>query len=198
MAPSESLYTPSFSSTTTLGSFARTCQAAHMLSKVIQHKKVKMKGSQDAATLLEECQGLHQALSALQVSLEQPGKGGYSTAGENPPLAALAICVTAQLMLYNIYACRGYPGTVVQEHMASATEMQVLSVRAIQSIVSATVPSLAQTQTECPLAARCYYQASKLCAYALREDHEPLTEFILGQYVSSLERLGQRWRVAGR
>lgn len=41
IVPSEALYTTAFSSITNVGLFARLCQAAHMLSKVIQHKRAK-------------------------------------------------------------------------------------------------------------------------------------------------------------
>ena len=102
---SESLYTPSFSSVTTLGHFASTCQAAHMLSKVLHHKHAK-KSSQVASDLLHEAFHLHQALSSLQLSIEtSEPDDGEADHREDPRMAALALCTTARIILYGQYAC---------------------------------------------------------------------------------------------
>lgn len=192
--PSEPLYAASFSSVTTLGSFARTCQAAHMLGKVIQHKKARMDCSQDLSTLLPDGRCLHQALSALRLSLEE----------NNPPPptklsqpAALAICITAQYGLFNMYGCRDLLSTSSQ-NIAMETEMQSLSVDGIRLLTTVAIPQLLGWRSECPLLARCFFEAAKLCAWQIREDHDPVTRETLGRIDMELMRLGQRWKVAGK
>jgi hypothetical protein len=195
LVPSEPLYAASFSSVTALGSFARTCQAAHMLGKVISHKKARMDCSQEITTLLPDGRRLHQALSALQLSLEQHGS---PVSTNSPPTAALAICITARYLLYNMYGCRDNLSTLSQ-NIAMETEMQHLSVDGIRSLSMVTIPRLLELGSECPLMARCFFETAKLCAWQIREDHDVMTtRDILRRIEMELRRLGQRWTVASK
>ncbi|WAO87105.1 Fungal-trans domain-containing protein [Fusarium falciforme] len=194
--PSQPLYTASFSTYAPLGCFARTCQAAHMLGKVINNRDAKQRSSQEAAALLTEAQGLHQALAALKLSIEQTA--GYESGESEYPLwSAIAICVSAQSHLYSSYGCPDAPGTASRARLALDTEMQGLSVEGLRVLASSTGPRLAQIPTQCPLMARCFYAAATACAWFIREDGEPEMRDALRQMVSSLTVLSTRWAIAG-
>ncbi|RSL48041.1 hypothetical protein CEP53_009704 [Fusarium sp. AF-6] len=193
--PSQSLYTTSFSSYAPLGCFARTCQAAHMLGKVINNRDCKKKSSEEAADLLTEAQSLHQALAALKISIEQTA--GYESGKDEYPLwSAISICVSAQALLYSSYGCPDAPGTSSRARLALDTEMQGLSVEGLRVLASSTGPRLAQIPTQCPFMARCFYASATACAWFIREDREPEILDALRQMVSSLKGLS-RWGVAG-
>lgn len=194
LVASEPLYAASFSSVTTLGSFARTCQAAHMLSKVINHKNGRAKCSQDTIDVLEDGRRLHQALSALQHSLEQHDSVSPT---DSSPSAAIALCITARYLLYNMYGCRNFVNTS-SSNTAMETEMQSLSVEGWRYLDSTTIARLLGSRRECPLLARCFFEAGKICAWIIRENDDPRTRDTLGRIEMELRRLGQRWRVASK
>ncbi|KAL2689294.1 hypothetical protein Neosp_003347 [[Neocosmospora] mangrovei] len=194
--PSQPLYTASVSNYVPLGCFARTCQAAHMLGKVIANRDAKQRSSQEAAALLTEAQGLHQALVALKLSIEQTAGYGSGTS-EYPLWSAMAICVSAQSILYSSYGCPDYPGTASRARLALETDMQALSVEGLRVVACITGPRLAQIPTRCPLMARCFYAAATACAWFIREDEEPEMRDALRQIVNSLRMLATRWAIAG-
>lgn len=188
---SEPLFASSFSSVTTLGSFAGTCQAAHILSKVIDHKRARKLNSQDMDLLLGEGRGLYQALSTLQMSFERQASKDEAPAG-------LALCIMARYLLQNMYACRDMPGRLNMARMPLETELQCLSVESLELISSTTVPRLAQLQSECPLLAKCFFEAAKLCGWAIREECAPATRDSLRHCVNGLRDSGRRYNVAGK
>ncbi|KAM5383489.1 hypothetical protein ACJZ2D_002182 [Fusarium nematophilum] len=192
VVPSEPLYTRSFSSVTTLGSFAKTCQAAHMLSKVMRHREAR-KSSQDITELLPEAQRLHQALHALHLSME--GSDSVSQASQIP---ALALCFSARLILYNEYACNEPLGLTTNGPVALETEMQKASLEGIRAITSITAHAIAQDSSGCPFVARFLYHAATECAWFIKEDHEQVMYDALEEIVGGLRRIGERWAVAGQ
>ena len=196
--PSEPLYTTSFSHITSLGRFARTCQAAHMLSKVISHREGKLKASQTNPDLLHEARSLHRALSALQLSIEQSAGANSKLGFKSSLSASLAICVCARYLLHGLYGCPEAPGAASRERLSLEAEMQLLSIEGLRTLASSTVPRLTRLPSECPLLARCFYVSANACAWFIREDHEPEMQGSLGHIVSGLQRLGKRWTVAGK
>ncbi|KAH6892910.1 fungal-specific transcription factor domain-containing protein [Thelonectria olida] len=196
VVPSESLYTKSFSSVTTVGPFAQTCQSAHMLSKVMRHREARA-SSQDVAELLPEAQHLHQALSALHLSIDGFGIDG-DPAGtlESSKLPALSICCSARLLLYNQYACNEPMGHSVQGPIALETEMQKVSLDGIRAITSSTARLIARDATCCPLVARFLYHAATECAWFINEDYEQIMYDALEEIIGSLGRLREHWKVA--
>ncbi|KAJ3542040.1 hypothetical protein NM208_g4309 [Fusarium decemcellulare] len=194
--PNEPLYTASFSSITTLGSFARSCQAAHMLGKVIHHKEAKRKSSQDAAELLQEAQGLHRAMASLQLSLEESVDTNSPLSSERYPPTALLICASAQPLLHGIYGCLDTTYVANQTRMGLETEMQDISIAGLRSLASHTAPAIARVDPQCPLVARCFYAAAQVCGWFVREDNELEMRNALECVVSALERLAERWVVA--
>lgn len=167
-----------------------------MLGKVINNRDAKQRSSQEATDLLTEAQGLHQALAALKLSIEQTA-GCESGESEYPLWSAISICVSAQSLLYSSYGCPDAPGTASRARLALDTEMQGLSVEGLRVLASSTGPRLAQIPTQCPLMARCFYAAAAACAWFIREDGEPEMRVALRQMVSSLTVLSTRWAIAG-
>ncbi|KAF4953353.1 hypothetical protein FSARC_12404 [Fusarium sarcochroum] len=195
--PSEPLYTACFSSITTLGSFARTCQAAHMLGKIVQHKETKTKSSHDILQVVQEGQSLHRALSSLQISIEEQWTSNTSLPPSDSSLAcALSICVCAQALLYASYGCPDAPGITSRERLAHETEMQSVSVQGLRALGGSIVPKLTQAHSDCPLLARCLYTAANACSWFIREDYEPQMRSALATIVAELKRLSERWAIA--
>ncbi|KAJ4322001.1 hypothetical protein N0V84_005048 [Fusarium piperis] len=154
-----------------------------MLGKVISNRDSKRRSLQDAADLLAEAQGLHQALAALKHSIEQTT--GYEAGNTEHPLwSAIAICVSAQSLLHSSYGCPDAPGAASRARLALETEMQGLSVESLRVLASFAGPKLAQIPTQCPFLAKSFYDAATACEYlALLEkggtlnliDAEPIT-----------------------
>jgi hypothetical protein len=194
--PSEPLYTACFSSITTLGSFARTCQAAHMLGKVIQHKALRTKSSQDILHVVQEGQSLHRALSSLQLSIEEQMSSNISSLSKHSLACAVAVCICAQALLYGSYGCPDAPGVTSRERLSHETEMQSVSVQGLRALGSSLAPKLVQVQSDCPLLVRCFYTASNACAWFVREDYEPQMRSALMSLVGELIRLSECWKIA--
>ncbi|EWY89373.1 hypothetical protein FOCG_08896 [Fusarium oxysporum f. sp. radicis-lycopersici 26381] len=194
--PSEPLYTACFSSITTLGSFARTCQAAHMLGKVITHKHLKTKSSHDILHVVQEAQSLNRALNSLQISIEEQSLSNASSSSASSLACASAICISAQALLYGAYGCPDAPGITSRERLTHETELQSISVQGLRALGSTLAPKLAQIQSDCPLQARCFYTACSACSWFIREDDEPQMKDALVTIVDGLRRLAERWPIA--
>ncbi|RKL44710.1 hypothetical protein BFJ70_g3852 [Fusarium oxysporum] len=194
--PSEPLYTACFSSITTLGSFARTCQAAHMLGKVITHKHLKTKSSHDIIHVVQEAQSLNRALNSLQISIEEQSLSNASSSSASSLACASAICISAQALLYGAYGCPDAPGITSRERLTHETELQSISVQGLRALGSTLAPKLAQIQSDCPLQARCFYTACSACSWFIREDDEPQMKDALVTIVDGLRRLAERWPIA--
>ncbi|KAL7931889.1 fungal-specific transcription factor domain-containing protein [Trichoderma chlorosporum] len=195
IVPSEPLFTTSFSSLTSVGSFAKMCQAAHMLSKVMSHKASK-RSSQDAGSLLPEAAALHSALSALHLSIKEYISEVTSSAFSISGIISLSLCCSAQLLLYNMYGCNEPLVLVEQSRTAMETEMQSVSLDGIKSISSNVMPAIARANIGCPLISQCLYHVATECAWFVREDHEPQMYSALEDVVRELRSTGEKWKIA--
>jgi hypothetical protein len=196
IVPSEPLFTASFSSSTSLGSFAKMCQAAHMLSKVMHHRANK-RTSQHVESLLPEAQALHLALSALHLSIQEHTPGGTSPDYQRKSsIIALSLCCSAQLLLYNLYGCNEPLALAEQSRIAMETEMQKVSLDGIKSISFTTMPNIARANIECPLIAQGIYHAATECAWFIWEDYEPQMYGALEDLILELKSISESWDVA--
>ncbi|KAM0255516.1 hypothetical protein ACHAQJ_005663 [Trichoderma viride] len=196
IVPSEPLFTTSFSSLTSVGSFAKMCQAAHMLSKVMHHRASK-RASQDVESLLPEAQALHSALLALHLSIEEHISVGASLGNQSiSGIIALTLCCSAQLLLYNLYGCNEPLALVEQSRIAMETEMQRASLEGIKSISFTVLPTIARANIDCPLITQCLYHAATECAWFVREDHEPQMYRALDDLIRELKSMGDNWNIA--
>ncbi|KAI8674091.1 Fungal-trans domain-containing protein [Fusarium keratoplasticum] len=198
VVPSEPLYTQTFSSVTTVGSFAKTCQAAHMLSKVMRHAKARA-SSQDITELLPEAQHLHQALSALHLSIEgSESDGASSQTPESSTFPALALCCSARLVLYNQYACNEPLGLSTNGPIALETELQKVGLEGIRAIASSTARLVALDAGGCPFVARFLYHAGTECAWFIKENHEQIMYGALEDILGGLRSMSEHWGLASQ
>ncbi|PNP57487.1 hypothetical protein THARTR1_02485 [Trichoderma harzianum] len=195
IVPSEPLFTMSFSSLTSVGSFAKMCQAAHMLGKVMSHRASK-RSLQDVGSLLPEAISLHSALSALHLSIKEYISGTTSSDFSISGIISLSLCCSAQLLLYNMYGCNEPLVLIEQSRIAMETEMQSVSLHGIKSISFDVMPAIARANIECPLITQCLYHVATECAWFVREDHEPQMYSALEDVVRELKSTGEKWRIA--
>lgn len=195
--PSQALYAESFSSVATLGFFARTCQAAHMLGKIIQHREATMKNSHPASDILQEARNLHRALSSLHLSLEGPINNNSRSSLNPSTLPALAICASAQNLLYTTYGCLDFPCFMSRKRSGLETEMQSFCMDGHKVVIS-TVSSLALVESDCPFMATCFYATAFATSWFIREDHEPEMQNALQSMIDGLNRLSTRWAISGQ
>ncbi|TFB01854.1 hypothetical protein CCMA1212_006485 [Trichoderma ghanense] len=195
IVPSEPLFTTSFSSLTSVGSFAKMCQAGHMLSKVLSHRASK-RSTQDVGSLLPEALALHSALSALHLSIKEYISGTTSSDFSVSAIVSLSLCCSAQLVLYNMYSCNEPLALAEQSRIAMETEMQSVSLNGIKSIACNVMPAIARANIECPLMAQCLYHVATECAWFVREDHEPQMYSALEDVVRELKSTGANWDLA--
>jgi len=204
----ESLYTTAFYSASTVSTFARTCQAAHILGKVLQHKDNRKK-SDEPLQLFQEAEHLHHAICALQFSLEATREdsvgASISSCANTLPyhtsiMSALALCCSAHLLLYNQYGCNEPDVPSGHERFAMETKMQHVALDGIKTIALQAVPSIAAAVVEdgaTPLIAYCLYHAATECAWFIQEDDTPEMHSALAEITRGLRRLGKSWSVAG-
>lgn len=196
VVPSEPLYTKSFSSVTNVGSFAQTCQAAHMLSKVMRHTKARA-SSQDITELFPEAQHLHQALSSLHLSIENSSSDGTQSQTLEPStFPALALCCSSRLVLYNQYACNEPLGLSTNGPIALETELQKVGLEGIRAIASSTSRLLARDTGACPFVARFLYHAATECAWFIKENHEQIMYDALEDILNELRSMSEHWGLA--
>lgn len=224
---SEPLYTESFSRAAMIGPFAKTCQAAHILGKVLAHQEAR-KVPSDARGLLSEAQHLHHALTSLQSTLEEerPDSDGQRDACSSR-LSALALCASARLLLYNNYACNHHYAAGAAERIPQEVEMQRLSLEGIGMVVRVTAAAVARAvvrgrRNGCdnddsmddvededededeegiatsPFVAQFLYHAALECAWFIQEDHEAHMYEALSVIVHGLEAISQRCGVGGK
>jgi hypothetical protein len=176
------------------GAFARTCQAAHLLGRVVKHQSDR---TLQAPTRFLEAAQLHRtmsALSSLMTSEFQASPDRMST--------ATALCYGTLLSLYDQYACtesnRG-------EHTVEETDMQAMAIAGLNSISEAGLRFSHQVQMSMaqnlaatsPLIADCLYQTAASYAWLVRETGSPEVFAALQSVSSTLKTMSARWQVAG-
>ncbi len=218
----EPLLAVSFPAETSLGPFAQTCQAAHMLDKVLAHTdRRKHNSGQDAAGLLVEALQLHKALLALDTSFNPPGmhSTNWYPSPETPMggegvedggnQCATALCSSARLLLYSEYACDDFTGRMPnRERVALESEAQGVAIRGIELMATVTIPRMAQAVVQAsagaatrpsinPLLGHAMYYAATECACFIKESHGRDMHTALAQIVQGLEAMRLEWQVGG-
>ncbi len=203
------LLTTDFHPSAPLGAFARVCQTLHILGKVLEHVQER-NSLLDTTGMVKEAAKLHQILKSLETSLTEP----------NAPIAedidsidcnytALAICISARLLLYNQYACNE-PGSSTNALRTSLeVELQQISLEGIMSLSSKIVPAMARrlsTESKLtlnqpcypPVLAHCLYHAATECAWFIKEDGDPQMVTALEDIVTTLRMMQHQWHVCGK
>ncbi|EME46578.1 hypothetical protein DOTSEDRAFT_70550 [Dothistroma septosporum NZE10] len=179
--------------------FARTCQASHLLGKVVRHLNDKNLPTDYRYT---EALQLHRTLQALSSVL--PGEAAEDDPSQRPTLCtSMAICYSALLMLYDAYSCTE---KIVESGPEEQLVMQKVSIDGL-SEVSTQVVHLARRVRDfiekagpervSPLVIDSLYQAAANYAWYVRESSSPECQERLQEIKEVLIILDRRWKVAG-
>ncbi|ENH75822.1 hypothetical protein FOC1_g10001972 [Fusarium oxysporum f. sp. cubense race 1] len=199
----EALFTRNFHSPSSVGQFARVCQAVHMFGKVLRHIKSREKDT-DPVELTAEALQLHIVLTALDQGIKSNDCHIMATHGSFH--SALSLCSLARLLLYNEYACNEPSFSTARERLAAEVEMQQISLASIQDIVSKTIPQMArqivsasQQQSKgprhSPILAGCLYHAATECVWFVKENNDAEMVAGLEAITHALEALKSEWTV---
>lgn len=217
MGPNPPLFSTKMAPNTDVGSFASTCQAAHILGRVIHHRDDRR---MDPSFRLAEALQLHRTLSALDTDLEQRHIAALSTMGGRNELCpcsaaldvAFALCCTARHLLYSMYGCGTEKDEGLPEvsRVAEELEMQRIALEGIKvlslnrtarlvPIINIVMSDPAKSpSTLSPLLCYALYHAASECAWFYREFQDQEMATYLQCYVDSLRAMETRWRVAGK
>ncbi|KAI1207029.1 uncharacterized protein F4807DRAFT_211501 [Annulohypoxylon truncatum] len=202
----EPLFAASFSNNTSLGSFANVCQAAHILGRVLHHRDHLHDSDVVLGFRLSEAKQLHHILTSLSSHLSEIHRESSSPGGSI--LVAIAICFSARLILYEIYACNERYST---DHGRSSEEADMqrnsmggilevaesvwqLSRRILSSADEDSGDGLSRYN---PLMCHCLYTVASECEWFMREQEDSSARIWLRDIVTLLQIIGKRWRVAG-
>ncbi|WQF84054.1 hypothetical protein CDEST_09068 [Colletotrichum destructivum] len=143
---SKALYTTCLSSVSNQGSFARACQASHMLGKVIRHTAARNESGLNA-DLTTEAFGLRSALTALhQAVVEETNTRQLVASRDAKGMIALSICCSTRFLLYHQYCCNDLSRTAVPEPSARDTEFQQVALTSIPGLIISTMPFILRAE----------------------------------------------------
>lgn len=200
IGPNEPVFTSGFSNDARLSLFARTCQSAHMLGRVLKHRDEE---EPDHSARLQEAMQLHSALTALDNHLLQIMSTDDSTT-EAQCMIDLALCCSARLSLYNLYGCNEPDSG---QRVAQESAMQTMALEGIRVIACERITTLARKILESgevglddssPLMLQALYHAATEAQWFIREGLWPEMGPAMELITAALELLSRRWMVAGK
>ncbi|KAH8911446.1 hypothetical protein BR93DRAFT_975433 [Coniochaeta sp. PMI_546] len=185
-----------------VSAFARTCQASHLLSRVLRHIN---EPPADMSLWYQDGIRLHHVLEAFSsgvvLDLQQP-----NITAESRAYPAVGLVYTAQILLYDSHTCAEFdqPGGVgLQEQL----EMQALSLAGLRNVCPAVsrfatgvraALRAGDAMASSPLLLNSLYEAGKYYLWYYRETHraELLTE--TNEIMLTLRALTSQWALAGQ
>ncbi|KAI9704054.1 MAG: hypothetical protein M1820_005676 [Bogoriella megaspora] len=179
--------------------FARTCQAAHLLGKVLHHiNDVEM----ELDFRFEQANQLNRTVRALATLI--PDEACEENIANGPTLCScMAICYSALLILYETYSCTE---NKIPRKTAAHLEIQDSAVNGIKEISGEVLKLCRRFRTfidayglarVSPLVADCMYQAAANYAWYVRESAGQEYLAKLQEIKSMFETLEPQWKVAG-
>lgn len=90
--------------TVAASSFARTCQAAHLLSRVLSHTNSNVTSS-DRSTYYERALQLHRVLVPFHAVISQEFINAKNPDEAVSRVSAVGICISAMVTLYSTHSC---------------------------------------------------------------------------------------------
>ncbi|KAI1492885.1 hypothetical protein F5X96DRAFT_690015 [Biscogniauxia mediterranea] len=211
----EPLFASSFSASTSLGAFANTCQAALILGRVLSHRNKALAGGGLAPRFrMSEARQLH----AILVSLSTHLNCGGEVLGAEGTWVSFAMCSSARLILYNMYACNERY-SAEHERSTEEAEMQKLALGGIIEVARATgqfarqILDLTRAAVvgggygedsshrsgviPSPFVAHLLYSAATECEWFILEQQDSDAAVSLREIVELLRVMAGRWQVAG-
>lgn len=191
------------SSTIKAAPFARTCQSAHLLSRVIRHLNDYQ---MDPTFRFAEALQLHRTVGALSSMLSS--ELGSGCAHEMPNLwTAIALSYSTLIALYDVYNCtENAPARSTIQPIKDHVEMQRASIEGMRNVtrevavfarVLATFLESGGIETIGPLSTDALYAAGCTCAWYVRESGSREASEQLACIRNTLNLLKPRWKVAG-
>lgn len=191
-----------------LGLFANTCQAAHLLENVVQHRdRNSTDPAIDRRLHLSEAYQIHLALVSLNLHLSQVcfvDDGDI----EKSHFAALALCCCARITLYGMYGCNENSSTG-GSRLVEEVSMQQASIQGLYEVVEdvnrlaeyilhyASASDHGRLFRLTPLFSHCLYLAISEAAWFYREEKSVTRATQLQGMIEALRVLGRVWRTVG-
>ncbi|KAH7397778.1 hypothetical protein BKA64DRAFT_753456 [Cadophora sp. MPI-SDFR-AT-0126] len=203
LASNVPLFASSFSLTTEIGSYASTCQAAHILGLVLRHRDEQNTVVSDTHYRIAEAQRLHKTLVLL--SLHLSGQATMDTHNVTNNFTAMGLCYAARVALYNMYACNEHY-SATEARLGEETEMQQASIDGLKevtqcvyqfahSILDVAILDDQLISRSLLLTHSLYFAASEL-AWFIREMNYAEDVQFLKVIVELLTVMSRTWRVA--
>lgn len=188
-------------------SFARACQASHLLSRVLRQIRDR---DTDADILYQEAIQLNRTLLALSSVISDESKAVVEATGDVtaqlPLFTAAGICFSALLSLYDGYSCaeetreehRGNP-SLLEIQKQSITGLKEVSGQVVQ--LARRVKAIAELGgmfKTSPFIIDSLYQAAAICLWWTRESGSDEATSMVIALKEALELLGMRWKSPGK
>ena len=194
MTTSEPLYVSSPTSVKA-SSFARTCQATHLLGRLVRHLNDR---NVDPKFRFSEAGQLHRTLTALASLLPAEFQNSPEQLS-----SSVALVYGGMLHLYDPYACTESNGG---HHTPEETEMQTIAIAGLRTTAEQVLSFSQRLQTcvgynlgaSSPLVIDCLYQAAATYAWLLYETANPDMLSSFNSLTECLKMLDVRWKVAGK
>ncbi|KAH6892535.1 hypothetical protein B0T10DRAFT_295217 [Thelonectria olida] len=185
--------------------FARTCQASHILSRVLRHINDR---EADDEFRYQEATQLHRTLQALSTTIVNESSELLDKMNDSmadlPLFTSLALCYSALLSLYELYCCVETAGpsqignpsfleiskVALEGHKEISYKVYQLSQR-VKSVVE-----LGGMLRMPPFVCDCLYQAGANYAWMVSEMANDEDMLKLTGIKNVLEMLGKRWKCA--
>ncbi|KAK0624379.1 hypothetical protein B0T14DRAFT_517942 [Immersiella caudata] len=189
-----------------VSAFARTCQAAHLLSRVVHHVN---EPPGDARVWYQDGMRLHYVVDAFSSGLaSELAQPHLSMGGESPAYPALGLAYTAQVLLYDAHACANFdqPSGVGTQEQLAMQEISLSGLRAVCPAVSRFATTVrtasrsgdAMAMALSPLLMSCMYEAGKYCFWYYRETLRPELLAEVQEIMHTLRMLAETWPLAGQ
>ncbi|KAF2999981.1 hypothetical protein E8E14_006999 [Neopestalotiopsis sp. 37M] len=183
--------------------FARTCQASHLLSRVLQH--IRGAGQGNDAGYGEAVQ-LHRTLLALGTVIDSESRAlvekTSNPIARTPLLTATGLCFSALLTLYDHYSC-AETSSAEQRANSQWNEMHRIALSGLKEVSGRVtefalaimnIADLGGILHVSPLVSDCLYQAGANYVWYLCETGNEEYQNLQNVIRNALELVGTRWR----
>ncbi|KAH8816007.1 hypothetical protein F5884DRAFT_774550 [Xylogone sp. PMI_703] len=186
--------------------FARTCQAANLMGRILSHLENETTESAFRTVEATQLSKTTQALAKwLEYSISAASvEGVYDFKNFVDLSSALALCYSSLFALYRAYNCTGIflassPDEIaLQEQAINGSEETARQTLVLSSQILAVISSEDTANNISPLMADCLYQAGVAYARLFREKQDVESHEGLSTVRTCLLGLSRRWSVASR
>ena len=187
--------------------YAHTCQASHLLSKVLQHIR---EDDDPSSTYYQNAMQLCSILSTFRAAITEELR---KATGERDRLAKcvalftpLAICFSAELALYFNHSCADYdrpdgagiPEQISMQNAALSSAKSVCTaIRDFSKLITEFLGSCEPSRVSI-FVGDCLYQAARNISFFIKDEGKIEFREELEDILGALRMLGSRWCVASK